>query len=224
MAEQLSGWSRARRVVVLRRRVQDRVLAGMKSPQGQQTPRFAGADDIGKRGEYAGLVTHAHYPLDAIGQRYRDRADCENGFDELKNQWGWGGYTTFGQLRHCCRNQNVGGPPSGMALPASSRPRQKSFTVRFTFPRLSDGLTGEFRFICQPRPELGTASAPRSRSPPPATTSSWPLPVAVFGLRSGEAFAAVIGPLVEVQVLISLVSVALHFRKEFLPTNKASTQ
>jgi len=25
---------------------------------------------------------------------YRDRADCENGFDELKNQWGWGGYTT----------------------------------------------------------------------------------------------------------------------------------
>ena len=25
---------------------------------------------------------------------YRDRADCENGFDELKNQWGWGGFTT----------------------------------------------------------------------------------------------------------------------------------
>jgi hypothetical protein len=26
--------------------------------------------------------------------RYRDRADCENNFDEMKNQWGWGGYTT----------------------------------------------------------------------------------------------------------------------------------
>jgi hypothetical protein len=25
---------------------------------------------------------------------YRDRADCENSFDELKNQWGWGGFTT----------------------------------------------------------------------------------------------------------------------------------
>ena len=25
---------------------------------------------------------------------YRDRSDCENGFDELKNQWGWGGDTT----------------------------------------------------------------------------------------------------------------------------------
>ena len=30
----------------------------------------------------------------AIAQLYRDRADAENGFDELKNQWGWGGYTT----------------------------------------------------------------------------------------------------------------------------------
>lgn len=29
-----------------------------------------------------------------ISQLYRDRADAENGFDELKNQWGWGGNTT----------------------------------------------------------------------------------------------------------------------------------
>jgi hypothetical protein len=38
--------------------------------------------------------------LEAIGQLYRDRADCENGFDELKNQWGWGGYTTH-DLERC---------------------------------------------------------------------------------------------------------------------------
>ena len=90
----LAGWTAARRVVVLRQPVKCSLVAQTSRKSRQPELQFLDPSETTKVWEYAVLVTNADYSLEAMGQLYRDRADCENGFDELKNQWGWGGYTT----------------------------------------------------------------------------------------------------------------------------------
>ena len=61
---------------------------------------FAEIEEGREPWEYAVLVTSLDSEILSLGQLYRDRADCENSFDELKNQWGWGGFTTR-DLKRC---------------------------------------------------------------------------------------------------------------------------
>jgi hypothetical protein len=95
----LMGWSRQRRVILLRRKLHgDLVLADTQS--GQKRLTFAEVDSRGDLWEYAALVTSLDDEILTLGQLYRDRADCENAYDELKNHWGWGGFTTH-DLKRC---------------------------------------------------------------------------------------------------------------------------
>ena len=81
----LSGWSRARRVVVLRRPLTGEMLMTEKEDD-QARLAFMESDVPTTRDEYAVLVTSTEHEILTLAQLYRDRADAENNFDELKNQ------------------------------------------------------------------------------------------------------------------------------------------
>ena len=97
----LVGWSRQRRIIVLRRRVKGALASSSPDEEGQQRLAFFDIGPGEEIWEYQVLVTCLVEELGSFGQLYRDRADSENIFDELKNQWGWGGFVTHDLAR--CR-------------------------------------------------------------------------------------------------------------------------
>jgi hypothetical protein len=92
----LQGWSRERRVVVTRRHAPQRRCGRSGPPELPLT-----GEPVRMDWEYAVLVTGGDLPATALVKLYRERADCENVFDELKNQWGLAGFTTRDIVR--CR-------------------------------------------------------------------------------------------------------------------------
>jgi hypothetical protein len=102
---QLQGWSYPRRVIILRRRIANKDIGVLKKEACQNQPKqltfdFAQIDNTTIAYEYAVLVTNLDDEILTLAQHYRDRGDSENNFDELKNQWGWCGFTTR-DLKRC---------------------------------------------------------------------------------------------------------------------------
>ncbi len=103
----LEGWAKARRVVFVRRPAEKKEPPEGKrkkaAKQGEATQ--AEFDFVkgmrGREWDYCALVTNeGTLDATALSQLYRDRGDCENNFDEYKNQWGWAGFTTK-KLKPC---------------------------------------------------------------------------------------------------------------------------
>jgi hypothetical protein len=104
----LSGWSQQRRVIVLRRPMRSKPPTEAETVNQRKSQRKAAKQltlDLpeltyqGVQYEYAVLVTSLTDEVCSVAQHYRDRGDAENNFDELKNQWGWAGFTTQDRKR-----------------------------------------------------------------------------------------------------------------------------
>jgi len=101
---QLTGWSAKRRVVVLRRKRERRTEKNTTHELGW--PMLAQCGPAPEY-EYQVLVTNLTEEMLSIADLYRQRADAENVYDELKNQWGWGGFMTKDLVRCQVAARNV---------------------------------------------------------------------------------------------------------------------
>lgn len=94
----LSGWSKEREVVILRRKAKDKTNRKLPptitDKQNEQLLFKEILEQSEQNWEYTVLVTSLDLPVMTLAQHYRDRGDCENNYDEYKNQWGWGGFTS----------------------------------------------------------------------------------------------------------------------------------
>ena len=88
-------------MIVLRRPVKGALGLSQFDDAGAPQLSFAEIGAATEVYEYSVLVTSLDEEPEAFGQLYRDRGDRENIFDEMKNQCGWGGFTTHDLAR--CR-------------------------------------------------------------------------------------------------------------------------
>lgn len=99
----LAGWTAQRRVIILRRPLRQELVLAKRKGRGRRQAQMELEMGFLKEGtvlyEHAVLVTNMEEDIYTLAHHYRDRGDAENAFDELKNQWGWLGYTTHDHAR-----------------------------------------------------------------------------------------------------------------------------
>jgi len=90
----LTGWTQSRRVIVLRRKLKTALALATEPALAHEQLVLIEVQEGTVQYEYVVLITSLTDPIATVAQHYRDRGDAENIYDEEKNQWGWGGYTT----------------------------------------------------------------------------------------------------------------------------------
>jgi len=120
----LMGWTKERNVILIRRKKSEKAIRKLKEKKNRKTKKtndnkqlllsldnqeLLNKDDLKfeEKYDWCVLVTDLDLPIISIAQLYRDRGDCENIFDEMKNQWGWNGFTTNDMKSSCIMAQLV---------------------------------------------------------------------------------------------------------------------
>lgn len=97
----LQGWTRDRRMVLVRRPDPELARAEPTPPARPEDCQLVLFQDFAPNGnpklpdgyEWYALVTNLDLDAAEVARLYRQRGDCENIFDEMKNDWGWGGFS-----------------------------------------------------------------------------------------------------------------------------------
>jgi len=95
----LTGWDRPRRFVLyrrahVRRHKRNTAVQALQGPCRQgEFDELEVIEENSLFYEYAVYVTNLEHPAKQIRPLYNPRGDNENCYDEMKNQWGWGGFT-----------------------------------------------------------------------------------------------------------------------------------
>ena len=100
----LAGWTSKRRIIILRRPLREDLVVAKRKGKGRRREaqlelEMGWVQEGTVLYENAVLVTSLQDEIFTLAQHYRDRGDAENNFDELKNQWGWLGFTTHDHAR-----------------------------------------------------------------------------------------------------------------------------
>ncbi|MFM8763561.1 MAG: transposase [Spartobacteria bacterium] len=146
----LGGWSCKRRVIVALRLVKQETTEDDKKALPLLTQNGELPLEVVSY-EHIVLVSTLPYEVASLVPLYRERGDAENPFDELKNQWGWAGFTTQDMDRCQVTARLIAQIYNWWSLYARLVDRERHREAVTTRPELLGGVARQTRHAGQTR-------------------------------------------------------------------------
>jgi hypothetical protein len=158
----LGGWSCKRRVIVARRLVKQKATEDDKKALPLLTQNGELPLEVVSY-EHIVLVSTMPYEVASLVPLYRERGDAENPFDELKNQWGWAGFTTQDMDRCQITARLIAQIYNWWSLYARLADRERHREAVTTRPELLAGVARQTRHAGQTRINISLSHSKISR-------------------------------------------------------------